>query len=121
MSAYGDLTLYFLNELFSHPAAACSKALKKHDKTAGCVSAWEREICARVLIGFDDPKLTHPALLAAIFPFETSLDTRARFMRNVVNQQPFTHYPRLLEMLEEVEQLFVQLNTRLQQGQGQER
>lgn len=36
---------------------ACSKALKKHDKTVG-------------------------------------LDTRARFMRNVVQQQPFTHYPR---------------------------
>ena len=38
------------------------------------------------------------------------LDTRARFMRNVVNQQPFTHYPRLLEMLQEVEQTFTEIN-----------
>ena len=31
-------------------------------------------------------------------------------MRNVVNQQPFTHYPRLLEMLQEVEQTFTEIN-----------
>ena len=53
---------------------ACSKALKKHDKTAG-------------------------------------LDTRARFMRNVVHQQPFTHYPRLLEMLQEMETTFQEINS----------
>lgn len=38
------------------------------------------------------------------------LDTRARFMRNVVNQQPFTHYPRLLEMLQEMEETFKEID-----------
>jgi hypothetical protein len=38
------------------------------------------------------------------------LDTRSRFMRNVVNQQPFTHYPRLLEMLQEMEEIFKEID-----------
>lgn len=58
---------------FSSKFPACSKALKKHDKTV-------------------------------------VLDTRARFMRNVVNQQPFTHYPRLLEMLQEMEETFKEID-----------
>lgn len=31
-------------------------------------------------------------------------------MRNVVSQQPFTHYPRLLEMLQEMEQTFTEID-----------
>jgi len=31
-------------------------------------------------------------------------------MRNVVNQQPFTHYPRLLEMLQEMEETFKEID-----------
>ena len=57
----------------SRNPTACSKALKKHDKTV-------------------------------------VLDTRSRFMRNVVNQQPFTHYPRLLEMLQEMEETFKEID-----------
>jgi hypothetical protein len=30
----------------------------------------------------------------------TRFETRTRFMKNVVNPQPFTHYPRVLEMLQ---------------------
>lgn len=36
----------------------------------------------------------------------TGYCTRARFMTNVVNKQPFTHYPRLNTMLEEVEGMY---------------
>ena len=71
ISLYKDLLL--LENFAVMNYCACSKALKKHDKTVG-------------------------------------LDTRARFMRNVVHQQPFTHYPRLLEMLQEMEQTFQEIN-----------
>lgn len=72
ISLYKDLLL--LENFAVMNYCACSKALKKHDKTVG-------------------------------------LDTRARFMRNVVHQQPFTHYPRLLEMLQEMETTFQEINS----------
>eukprot|EP00632_Arachnochrysis_sp_CCMP2950_P010767 CAMPEP_0185690650 /NCGR_PEP_ID=MMETSP1164-20130828/1265_1 /TAXON_ID=1104430 /ORGANISM="Chrysoreinhardia sp, Strain CCMP2950" /LENGTH=362 /DNA_ID=CAMNT_0028357243 /DNA_START=308 /DNA_END=1397 /DNA_ORIENTATION=- len=36
----------------------------------------------------------------------TGYETRARFMRVCVAPQPFTHYPRLLEMIKEAEELY---------------
>jgi hypothetical protein len=72
-NVYSPLLLTLSSPLPSFSHTACSKALKKHDKTVG-------------------------------------LDTRARFMRNVVNQQPFTHYPRLLEMLQEMEETFKEID-----------
>mmetsp|Transcript_20977 Transcript_20977/g.65878 ORF Transcript_20977/g.65878 Transcript_20977/m.65878 type:complete len:375 (-) Transcript_20977:181-1305(-) len=40
----------------------------------------------------------------------TGYDTRARFMRVCVAPQPFTHYPRLLEMIKEAEELYLELS-----------
>lgn len=39
----------------------------------------------------------------------TGHETRARFMRVCVTPQPFTHYPRLLEMIKEAEELYREL------------
>mmetsp|Transcript_545 Transcript_545/g.1446 ORF Transcript_545/g.1446 Transcript_545/m.1446 type:complete len:378 (-) Transcript_545:435-1568(-) len=39
----------------------------------------------------------------------TGYDTRTRFMRVCVSRQPFTHYPRLLEMIKEAEELYREL------------
>lgn len=39
----------------------------------------------------------------------TGYETRARFMRICVSPQPFTHYPRLLELIKEAEDLYREL------------
>lgn len=39
----------------------------------------------------------------------TGYDTRARFMRVCVAPQPFTHYPRLLELIKEAEDMYREL------------
>ncbi|CAN0461065.1 unnamed protein product, partial [Discosporangium mesarthrocarpum] len=39
----------------------------------------------------------------------TGFLTREQFMKNVCNQAPFVHYPRLIKMLSSVEKLFKQI------------
>jgi hypothetical protein len=38
--------------------------------------------------------------------------TRERFMKNVVNLVSFTHYPQVIEMLQDVENLFKAIQSR---------
>lgn len=40
---------------------------------------------------------------------KTGFCCRRKFLMNVLNKQPFTHYPGLTAMLEEVEQMYARI------------